>query len=135
MEFALGFSLLWMVFSGVYELGSAFYTYNVLKTSVTNAAQLGSQLPYDAVHPSDYTTMLKNMVVYGDITAGNSPQVAGLTTGNVSVSLNLDANNIPRGVTVSITNYSLNVLFKTFKLSDKPRATTPYIGRVVCSGC
>jgi Flp pilus assembly protein TadG len=135
VEFALGFTLLWMIFSGVYELGTAFYAYNVLKTSVSNAAQLGSRLEYDTAHPSDYSAKLKNMVVYGDVTAGTAPQLPGLTTGNVNVSLNLDDNNMPRGVTVSITGYSLDALFKTFNLNGKPRATTAYLGRVLCSDC
>ncbi len=116
-------------------MGSAFYTYNLLNTSVANAAQLGSRLEYDTAHPSEFTTALKNMVVYGDVDAGAAPLLPGLTTGDVKVSMNLDANNIPRGVTVSITGYSIDVLFKTFSLSDKPRATTAYIGRVICSNC
>ena len=135
VEFALGFSVLWMVFSGVYELGSAFYAYNVLKTSVASAAEFGSRLEYDISHPTAYVTMLQNMVVYGDIESESPPKLLGLTRENVHVSLNLDTNSIPRGVTVSIIGYPLDVLFKTFSLSGKPQATTVYMGRVVCSGC
>ena len=47
IEFALGWSVLWLLFSGVYQFGYAFYTYNSLLTSVANAAELGSKLDYD----------------------------------------------------------------------------------------
>src|SRR5690349_19127967 len=85
LEFALGWSVLWMMFSGVYQVGYAFYAYNVLMTSVANAAQLGARLGYDTASPSAYTTALKNMVVYGDTAAGTTPVLPNLTTANVSV--------------------------------------------------
>src|SRR5205085_1920203 len=74
LEFALGFTILWLMFAGVYQIGYSYYVYNVLMTSAANAAQLGSVLNYDVVDDvSDtgpYKTALKNMVVYGDEVAG-----------------------------------------------------------------
>src|SRR5437762_5538121 len=103
LEFALGFSLLWMMFSGVYQVGYSFYVYNVLMTSVANAAELGSKLDYDTSSPDAYSAALKNMVLYGDETAGARPAVPNLTASNVNVNLTLDAAGIPRDVTVTIT--------------------------------
>lgn len=134
VEFALGFSLLWMMFAGVYQVGYAFYVYNVLLTSVADAAQLGSKLDYDTASPSTYTTALKNMVVYGDETAGSKALVPSLTAANVAVTLS-PAVGMPQDVTVTVTNYAINALFMSYSLNNKPRATTLYYGQISCSTC
>src|SRR6266852_3426889 len=103
LEFALAWAILWLIFSGVYQVGYAFYVYNALLISVADAAELGSKLSYDTANPSTYSTALKNMVVYGDETAGTKAIVPNLTTGNVNVNLSLDSAGMPRDVTVTIT--------------------------------
>ena len=133
LEFALGFFFLWAMFAGVYQFGYAFYVYNALLTSVSNAAQLGSKLTYDTSNTAAYSTALKNMVLYGDETAGTKPVVPNLTTGNVSVTVNVDSAGMPNDVTISITGYSINALFSTFSLNNKPRVTTLYYGQVTGS--
>jgi Flp pilus assembly protein TadG len=135
VEFAIGWFVLWSLFSGVYQFGYAFYVYNVLQTSVAHAAQLGSRLTYDTASPASYTTAVKNMVVYGDETAGTKAQVPNLTTGNVNVSVNLDGAGMPRYVTVNITGYTINALFATYPLNNKPAVTTLYYGQVRCATC
>ena len=135
VEFALGFFVLWALFSGVYQFGYAFYVYNRLLASVNDAAELGAKLDYDTGSTTAWATSIKNMVVYGDTTAGTKPLVPGLTTGNVSVTANPDANGIPTDVTVSITGYSINALFQSYSLSNKPRVTTKYYGQVGCASC
>src|SRR5262249_55770439 len=137
LEFALGFSVLWMLFAGVYQFGYAFYVYNRLMAAVTNAAQLGAKISYDTGDPSTFATKLKNMVVYADESTPDNPSpiVSGLSDSNVNVSVTTDANGIPRDVTVTIVNYQINTLFKTFTLVSKPRATTMYYGLVTCSTC
>ncbi len=135
LELALGSSLLWMMFSGVYQAGYGFYIYNVLMVSVADAAELGSKLDYDTASTDAYTSALKNMVVYGDTTAGIKTLVPNLTTSNVGVAVTLDGAGMPRDVTVSITGYSINALFMTYSLTNKPRATTLYYGKVTCSTC
>ena len=134
LEFALGWSLLWIMFSGVYQVGYAFYVYNVLMTSVAGAAQLGARLGYDMASPSAYTTKLKNMVVYGDTTAGTTPIVPNLTTGNVNVTMS-PATGTPQDVTVTISSYTINGLFTSYTLTNKPRATMLYYGQISCSTC
>ena len=135
LEFALGFFVLWAMFAGVYQIGYAFYVYNALLASVADAAQLGSKLGYDTASPSTYSTSLKNMVVYGDETAGTKTVVPNLATSNVSVSVNLDSAGMPTDVTVFITGYSINALFTSYSLNSKPRVTTKYFGQVSCSSC
>jgi len=135
LEFALGFSLLWMLFSGVYQIGYAYYIYDRLTVATADAALLGSRLSYDTGNPSAYTTALQNMVVYGSETAGAYPVVPNLTTSNVNVDPHLDANGIPRYVTVNISGYTINALFKSFILPNKPGATGLYYGQINCSGC
>ena len=134
LEFALGRTILWFLFAGVYQFGYGFYVYDVLQTAVANAAQLGSKMNYDTGDPSGYQTALKNMVVYGDETStGLKAIVPGLTTANVTVTAK--PTDFPTDITVSVTGYSIDALFKTFSLSNKPRATVQYYGQVNCSTC
>jgi Flp pilus assembly protein TadG len=135
LEFALSWSILWFLFSGVYQVGYAFYVYNVLMTAVSDAAELGSKLNYDTANPATYTTALQNMVLYGDETVGTKAAAPNLTTGNVGVNVSLDAAGMPRDVTVTITGYAINVFFTSYSLTNKPRATTLYFGQVSCSSC
>lgn len=135
LEFAIGWSILWAMFAGVYEIGYAYYVYNVLMTSVASAAELGSKLDYDTASPASYSTSLKNMVVYGDEIAGTKALVPNLTTANVNVNVSLDAAGMPRDVTITLTGYSINALFASFALNNKPRATTMYYGQISCSTC
>ena len=134
LEFALGWSVLWMMFSGVYEVGHAYYVYNVLMTSVSDAAQLGAKLNYDTADTSTYTTAVKNMVVYGDTTAGTTPIVPGLATSNVTVTMNPSVGT-PQDVTVTISSYTIDGFFTSYTLNNKPRATMLYYGQISCSTC
>jgi Flp pilus assembly protein TadG len=135
LEFALGWAILWLLFSGVYQIGYSYYVYNTLMLSVADAAELGAVLDYDTASPSTYTTALKNMVVYGDELAGTKSLVPNLTTDNVLVNVTIDSAGMPRDVTVSITGYTINAIFATFNLNNKPRATTLFYGQVSCSTC
>lgn len=130
LEFALGFSLFWMLFSGVYSVGYAFYVYNGLMVSAANAATMGSKMAYDMGDPAAYTTALKNMVVYGDTAAGTRPIVPNLTTNNVNVTMATDTRGMPRDVTISISGYTINAVFANFTLPDKPRVTAQYYGLI-----
>ena len=136
VEFAIGWSVLWLMFSGVYEFGYSFYIYNVLMTSVANAAELGSKIQYDLGDSgAAYTTKLKNMVLYGDETAGTHTLVPGLTAANINVAVNTDAQGIPHDLTITIHDYTINSIFQSITPINKPRATTKYFGEIVCSTC
>jgi len=134
LEFALGWSILWALFAGIYQFGYTFYVYNTVLTSVANAAEMGSKMTYDTASPTTYSDALKNMVVYGSTTAGTTPIVRGLATSNVTVTVNL-AGTIPSDVTITINNYSIDAVFTTFTFNGKPRATTVFMGQVSCSTC
>ena len=134
LEFALGFSILWALFAGIYQFGYSFYVYNTMLTSVGNAAELGSKMTYDTGSPSTYTTALQNMVVYGSTTAGTTPIVPGLSTSNVTVTVN-PAGGIPTDVTIKINNYTIDAVFTTFTFNGKPRGTAVYMGNIICSTC
>ena len=135
LEFAIGFFMLWAIFAGVYQFGYAFYVYNALLTSVSNAAQLGSKLGYDTGDTAAYTTTIKNMVLYGDETVGAKTVVPNLTAANVSVSAHPDAAGMPTYIEVAITGYSVDALFKSYTLTNKPRVTTLYYGQISCASC
>jgi Flp pilus assembly protein TadG len=131
LEFALGFFVLWAIFSGIYQFGYAFYVYNALLTSVSNAAQLGSKLTYDTTDSGTaFKAAIKNMVLYGDETAGVTPVVPNLTTANVNVDAHPDATGMPTYVEVGITGYTVNALFTSYSLNNKPRVTTEFYGQI-----
>lgn len=133
VEFALSWSVLWLIFWGLFEFGYAFYSYNVLLTSVSNAAELASKMTFDGGSPGAFTTAVKNMVVYGDETAGSTPLLPNLSVSNVSVSLSPD-NVGPQNITVSVT-YQIDVVLAKFQLTNKPQVTTAFTGQTLCSGC
>jgi hypothetical protein len=58
-----------------------------------------------------------------------------LTSSNVNVNVSLDTAGMPRDVTVTVTGYSINALFASYALNNKPRATTLYFGQISCSTC
>jgi len=134
LEFALGFSVLWALFAGIYQFGYSFYIYNTMLTSVGNAAELGSKMTYDTASPSTYTSALKNMVVYGNTTAGTTPIVPGLATSNVTVTVN-PAGGIPTDLTITINNFTIDAVFTRFTFNGKPRGTAVYMGNIICSTC
>lgn len=134
LEFALGFSILWALFGGVYQFGYSFYVYNTVLASVANAAELGSKMTYDTANPGRFTTALQNMVVYGDTTAGTTPIVPGLSTSNVSVNVNPQG-TMPTDVTITINNFTIDAVFTQFTFNGKPRATAVYMGNITCSTC
>ena len=133
LEFALGWSILWFLFAGVYQFGYSFYVYNTVLTSVGNAAQLGSKLTYDTANTAQFTTAIQNLVVYGNTTAGTTPIVPGLSTSNVTVTAT--PVGMPTDVTVTINNFSVAAVFTHFTFNGKPRVTTAYMGQITCSTC
>ena len=143
IEFALGWTVLWLMFSGVFQFGYTFYIYNILQTSVANAAEMSSRMPYDSSNVSNFVTQVSKMAVYGDI-SGSTPVIPGLswsscsqssnvwTCGNAKVTIGMvagsDGTQIPTDVTVAIASFSVNAVFRTFSFSGKPRATVAYLG-------
>ena len=130
VEFALGSGVLLAAFFGTFELGYALIQYNRLQTAVAQGALYASLLPYDSATStpsSAFTTAVRNMVLYGNPAGGNIPAVGGLAAQNVSLSVTF-ANGVPASMSVSITGYTINALFATYRLSGKPQVTWPYQG-------
>ena len=134
VELAFVWSFLWLLATGVYQFGNAFYVYSRLETAASNAAMLASRLNYDVSDSgASFKTKVKNMAVYGDPNGGTTPLAPNLTTANVDV--NHIPSSFPTGVTVTIQNYTITNLFHDITLTNKPRVTVAYMGSVVCSGC
>lgn len=131
IEFALSFGLLFTVFGGVFQFGYAFYVYNTLESAVRSGARYASLRTYDSVTeiPSAaYLTAVQNMVVYGNPAGGGQSVARDLTPANVLVTVPMP-HNVPALVVVEITDYKINGVLRSFKLTSKPKATFPYMGR------
>jgi len=135
VELAFVWTFLWLLITGVYQFGNAFFIYSRLEAATSNAAMLGSRLNYDlADSGAGFTTKVKNMAVYGDPSGGSTPLAPSLTATNVNVNV-ATLGSYPTYLTVTIQNYTITNLFGNFTLVNKPRVTAAYIGNVVCSGC
>jgi Flp pilus assembly protein TadG len=131
IEFALGAVLLVTIFTGIFQYGYTLYLYNSLENAVRAGAGYASRETYDSVTstPSaNFLNSVRNMVIYGDPHATSGAMVApGLANANVSVVVTF-AGGVPKAMTVAIHGYSLNAVFRTFTLIDKPQATMPFVG-------
>jgi len=67
------------------------------------------------------------MVVYGSPSAGASPALPGLTTGNVNLTVTF-TNGVPSGMMVSISGYTIYSVFANSTLTNKPQITYAYQG-------
>ena len=135
VELAFVWTFLWLLITGVYQFGNAFFIYNRLEAATSDAAMLGSRMNYDlADSGASFTTQVKQMAVYGDPGGGSTPLVPSLTTANVNVNVT-KVGISPVYVTVTIQNYTITNLFRNFALTNKPRVTVAYTGNIICSGC
>ena len=130
VEFSLGFGLLITTLAGVYQLGYAFYLYNMLESAVRDGARFASLAPYDAPDGARFTERVRNMVVYGnpDPPASAAPLVPDLTAANVTVAPTFDSRGVPQRVAVQIDNFPIQALFAAYTLEHKPRCSFPYMG-------
>ena len=131
IEFALSFSLLFAVFSGVFQFGYAFYVYNSLESAVRSGARYASLRTYDsatATPSAAYLTAVRNMAVYGDPAGAGQSVARGLAPAHVTVAVTM-ANGVPTLVAVGITNYTINGVLRSFTLTSKPKAAFPFMGR------
>jgi Flp pilus assembly protein TadG len=130
VEFALGSGILVMAFVGTFQFGYTFLQYNNLENAVARGARYASLIPYDSTTtaPSGtFSSAVKHMVVYGTSTAGTSPALPGLATTNVNLTVTF-TNGVPSAMTISISGYSINSIFATATLTNKPKITYAYQG-------
>jgi len=131
IEFAIGSGILLAAFTGTFQFGYTFLQYNNLQNAVARGARYASLVPYDSrdQNPSAaFTTKVQNMVLYGSTTAGATPVLPGLTAANVSVVPYFGPLGIPTKMTVSITGYTINSIFASNTLTNKPQVSYAYQG-------
>jgi len=129
IELALAFSVILPLFYGTIQSGLGFLYYNELANAVRAGARYASCRTFDSASQTPsaaFTTAVKNVTVYGDPAGGKSPVVRGLSPEHVTVTVDF-ARNVPNAITVSISNFPMNALFRTFTL-NKPAATFAYAG-------
>jgi len=142
VEFALSATLLTTVFTGVFQFGYSMYLYNQLVEAVRAGTRYASLANIsntgDRSTPSAFSSAVKNMVVFGTPSPGNSPTpvVPNLGIGQVAVSVDYGAspNTVPQNVTVSISSYTIDAIVKTYTITGKPALTMPYFGQYCASG-
>jgi Flp pilus assembly protein TadG len=132
IEFAIGSGLLLAAFTGTFQFGYTFLQYNNLQNAVARGARYASLVPYDSLTaaPSDaFKTKVRNMVLYGSTTAGTTPVLPGLTATNINVVPYFSPTlKIPTTMTVSITGYTINSIFASNTLTNKPQVMYAYQG-------
>ena len=130
IEFALGSGLLVLAFVGTFQFGYTFLQYNNLENAVARGARYASLYPYDSTTTTPsalFLSNVKNIVVYGSPTAGTSPALPGLTTGNVNLTVTF-TNGVPSAMMVSVSGYTIYSVFANSPLSNKPQVTYVYQG-------
>jgi Flp pilus assembly protein TadG len=130
VEFCLGAALLLATLAGTFTYGYTFLQYNKLESAVVQGARYASMIPYDSssTTPSAaFLTSVQNMALYGSPVAGDAPSVSGLTAGNINLTV-IFANGAPSTMTVSVNGYTVNSLFGSAPLVNKPKATFSYHG-------
>jgi Flp pilus assembly protein TadG len=104
VELALVLMPLVLLLSATADLGRAFYTYNVLSQGVRSAARYLA-----LVNPVDDTarTTARNLVLYGNTEASDTPRVPDLTTSMVSICTPATCNDHNAVLTASGTAVNL----------------------------
>ena len=132
VELALAVPVMTIAFAGCFQFGYYFYIYGRLENAVRAGARYAAVRNYDSSSetPSTaFSTAVKNMAVYADPGGGTSAVVPGLSTSNVSLTVTM-GNNIPSEMTVSISGFQVDTVFKTFTMTGKPFATFRYGGKL-----
>jgi Flp pilus assembly protein TadG len=134
LELALSAAVMVSFLAGTFQFGYTFYVYNQLVTAVGNGARYAATRTYRAATAQDVergATAIRNMVVFGDARPAKdaTPAVANLTANQVDVRWTKDPGGVPTAVDVSIREFSVNAVFKTFKFTGRPGVEFPYVGK------
>ena len=131
VEFALGFSMVFALLSGVFQYGYSMYIYNGVEAAVTAAAMHAARANYDT-RDSSFDTAVKNMAVYGNEAGTGVILVPGLATSNITIS-RLPASGVPRTITVKVGTLTVNAVFRKFTFTGKPSVTVLFSGEYFTS--
>ena len=130
LEFALATGILVPLFAGTFQFGYSLYVYNILQSAVRGGARYASMRSYDSASgtPSnEFSTAVKNMVVYGNPDGTGQPISRRLTVSDVQVQPNMNG-AAPESITVQIAGYTIDAVFTSFTFNGKPSTTFPYTG-------
>ena len=148
LEFAIGATVFVTLFTGTFQYGYSFYVYNNLLSAVRAGARYGTIARYTSLSgfsmatppasgymgptgigtgQQEFVNAVQNVVVYGDPSGGSNPVAPGLTTDNVNVDVTF-LNGGPDKVWVRINGYTLNAIFGSWNLINKPACTMVYQG-------
>jgi Flp pilus assembly protein TadG len=140
LEFALSSTILIYAFTGVFQFGYSMFRYDQLESAVRAGARYASLAEIDnsadSTIPTAYSDAVKNMTVYGTPSPGVNPTpvVTGLTTGAVTVGVTFDAKGVPTDVSVKISSFAVDAIFKTFTFTNKPVLKVPFFGKYCSNG-
>lgn len=130
IEFALATGILVPAFAGTFQFGYTFQVYNNLNSAVRGGARYASMQSYNSgtsTPSTAFSTAVQNVVVYGNSAGTGNPVAPGLTTANVQV-LAVMKGAIPSSITVQITGYTVDAVFRSFTFNGKPSTTFAYTG-------
>jgi len=138
LEFGLALGILVPMLSGLFTFGYSFYQYQLLQHAVRDGARYAALRNYDSLSTtpsSGFLNAVKNMTVYGTPTPGDGakPLVRNLTTANVQLVITgrgTGSLTPPQAMTVKITGYTLDTVFKRQVLNGRPFATFPFTSLV-----
>jgi len=128
IEFACAWSVGWLVLLGLVQAGSAIYTYQQALHAVQIAAKAAAEQPYDlSSRGAEAIATIQSHPAFRD--------VPGLKPQDVQVSYEVDAQNVPHRVTVSLEQLQTGSPFSLSAIATRPSATQPFLGPIQCSGC
>ncbi len=130
IELAFSATVMVACLAGTFQFGYTFFVYNQLVTAIGNGARYAATRTVRA-EIDKAETAIRNMVVYGDAqpSADAQPAVAGLRPEQIEIRWTRDESGTPSAVGVSIREFAVNVVFRTFVFSGRPAVEFPYVGK------
>ncbi len=134
LELAICAGVLVMFLSGIFQFGYTLYLYNRLVTVVGNGARYAAQRTYRAASQRDIergNAAIRNMVVYGDPqpTPESQPILPHLDPHQVEVNWVKADDGVPSAVDLTVRNYTVDAVFRSFSFDGRPSIEFPYVGR------
>jgi Flp pilus assembly protein TadG len=135
LELAVSAAVMMSCLAGTFQFGYTFYVYNQLVTAIGNGGRYAAIRTYRGATPQDIekgNQAIRNMVVFGDAQPAPdaAPAVANLTPDQVDVHWTMGSSGAPETVSVSIRNFTVNAVFKSFTFAGRPGVEFPYVGKV-----
>jgi len=129
IEFAIGFSVLAVLFVGMVQLAYSMIVLGQLSSAVRTGARFAATVKFDDPAHS-FAEKVRNVVVYGAPEPRDNAEAAapGLRPKHVAVTWTRDAAGVPDSITVAVKGYRLPVLYGERELNGRPRMTVPYTG-------